>query len=118
MEITIFVVLVVIFVIVEYYYFMKLKKEKFSNYLGYGPFKPIENENTRLVDPLVCYPGTYWRTGTYNDVCLPMNKRRKMRMSVEGERIRAPEPRYEMICSPDKHLNRNCQFVKVYNRYY
>ena len=35
MEITIFAILVVIFVLVEYYYFSKLKKEPFSNYLGY-----------------------------------------------------------------------------------
>ncbi len=116
MDILIFVVLFIIFLIVEYYYFTQLKKENFSTSLGYGPFNPIEN--TRLVDPLVCYPGTYWRTGTYNDVCLPMKQKRPLRMSVEGEPRRVPEPKYRMVCSPDEHLNRNCQMVKVYDQYY
>jgi hypothetical protein len=116
MEITIFAILIVIFVLVEYYYFSQLRKEPFSNYLGYGPFTPIQD--TRLVDPLVCYPGTYWRNGTYYDTCKQMSKGRPMRMSVEGETRRAPEAKYEMVCSPDEHLNRNCQFVKVYNRFY
>jgi hypothetical protein len=118
MDIPILAVILIIFLVIEYYYFSMLKKEHFTNTnnIRYGPFQPIAN--TRLVDPLVCYPGTYWRNGTYSDTCSTMNQKRPMRMSVEGEPRRIPNMKYEMVCSPDEHLNRNCQFVKVYDKYY
>jgi hypothetical protein len=109
------VLFLIVLVFIGYYYLITLKTEPFSGY-SYGPFKPIEE--TRSVDPLVCYPGTYWRNSTYNDICKQMSDKRPLRMTSSGEKIRAPEVRYEMVCSVDDHLTRNCQFVKVYNEYY
>jgi hypothetical protein len=43
--------------------------------------------------------------------------KRPLRMDVEGKPTRIAEPRYEMICNPDERGNRNCQMVKVYNRF-
>jgi hypothetical protein len=106
------IIFVLFLIAISYYYLMTRKNE---GYLTYGPFKPI-NE-TPMVDPLVCYPGTYWRNKTYKDLCRPMNKKRQSRMAVDGKPFREPEVKYKMVCFPDKHLNRNCKFVKVYNNY-
>jgi hypothetical protein len=106
------VLFLIVLVFLGYYHLITLRTEPFT----YGPFTPIEA--TRSVDPLVCYPGTYWRNGTYNDICKPMNNKRPLRMTSSGEKLRAPEAKYELVCSVDEHLKRNCQFVKVYNQYY
>ena len=112
------VLFLIALVFLGYYHLITAQIEPFNNNNNnmYGPFTPIDE--TRSVDPLVCYPGTYWRNGTYNDICQKMNKKRPLRMTSSGEKLRAPEPRYEMVCSVDDHLNRNCQFVKVYDQYY
>ena len=111
------VLFIIVLIFLGYYYLVNQSVESFSGYnVGYGPFKPIEE--TRSVDPLVCFPGTYWRNGTYYDLCKKMSAGRPMRMDVEGNSYRAPEAKYEMVCSVDDHLNRNCQFVKIYNKFY
>jgi len=106
------VVLIIFIIVFVCYGYMYYKNEQFVNY---GPFNPIEEQG--LVDPLVCYPGTYWRNKSYQDICRPMTLKRPMRMDVEGKPFRLPEPRYEMICNPDERGNRNCQMVKVYKHY-
>ena len=107
-------VLIIFCVIIVCYFYMYQKNEKFSN-PEYGPFLPVEPHG--LIDPLVCYPGTYWRNNSYQDICKPMAIKRPLRMDVEGKPTRIAEPRYEMICNPDERGNRNCQMVKVYNRF-
>ena len=106
-------ILFVLFLIAISYYYLTTRQNE--GYLSFGPFTPIAE--TPLVDPLVCYPGTYWRNGTYNDMCMKKSKTMKMRMSVDGKPYREPEAKYKMVCFPDQHLNRNCQFVKVYEKY-
>ncbi len=110
------IVLVIFIIIIICYLMAYFSNEKFENQgLNYGPFQSIEE--TKMNDPYVCFPGTYWRNKTYKDICLPMNKKRPQRMSVEREKTRPSEPRYKLICSPDERGNRNCQMVKVYNHY-
>jgi hypothetical protein len=108
------IVFVLFLILISYYYLMTRQNEGYTG-IGYGPFKPIDD--TPLVDPLVCYPGTYWRNGTYYDSCKKMLSP-KMRMGVDGKPFREPEAKYKMVCSPDEHLNRNCQFVKVYDKFF
>lgn len=71
-----------------------------------------------LVDPLACYRGTYWRNKSYDNVCLPLTCDKPKRLTTDGKRIRLPEARYEIVCNPDQHLNRNCKMVKVYRKFY
>lgn len=106
------IIFIIFLIAISYYYLMTRQNE---SYLSYGPFTAI-NE-TPLVDPYACYPGTYWRSNTYNDICMKKTNAIKMRMSVDGKPFREPEAKYKMVCSPDEHLNRNCQFVKVYEKY-
>ena len=94
-------------------YFSNEKFENQNQTLNYGPLQSIPE--TRMTDPYVCFPGTYWRNKSYKDICLPMKNKRPQRMSVEREHTRPVEPRYELVCSPDEKGNRNCQMVKVYN---
>jgi hypothetical protein len=108
------IVLILFLFILALYVYMYYKNEQFINF---GPFKPVP-ESQELIDPLVCYPGTYWRNKSYQDICRPMSIKRPMRMDVEGKPSRLAEPRYEMVCNPDERGNRNCQMVKVYNRYF
>ena len=107
---------ILLIIILGVYLLINQKNEKFNN-LNYGPFQTL-NSNSRLIDPMVCYRGTYWRNKSYDDICIPINKNRPQRMSVEGEPRREPQVKYQMVCNPDKHLNRNCQLVKVYNTFY
>ncbi len=97
--------------------FMYYKNETFTSEYSYryGPFEPVDE--TRLVDPLVCYPGTYWRNKSYKNICKRVTMERPMRLTTEGKSNRIPEPRYEMVCNPDQRGNRNCQMVKVYDQY-
>ena len=107
------VVLIIFIIIITCNVYMYRKNEQFINF---GPFQAVKPEQD-LIDPLVCYPGTYWRNKSYQDICRPMTQKRPMRMDVEGNPVRVAEARYEMVCNPDERGNRNCQMVKVYNRY-
>ena len=110
------IVLIIFMIIIICYSMAYFSNEKFENQnqtLNYGPFQSIPE--TRMTDPYVCFPGTYWRNKSYKDICLPMKNKRPQRMSVEREHTRPVEPRYELVCSPDEKGNRNCQMVKVYN---
>lgn len=107
---------IIFIVIIGCYFYMYIKNETFANYLEAGPFNPLDN-NTQLVDPLVCFPGTYWRNNSYQDICKPMTMARPMRIDVEGNAKRLPEPRYEIMCDPDERGNRNCQMVKIFDKY-
>ena len=120
------IVLIIFLIIILCYSIAYFSNEKFENQnqnqtenqtqkLNFGPFKSIPE--TRMTDPYVCFPGTYWRNKSYKDICLPMKNKRPQRMSVEGENTRPSEPRYELVCSPDERGNRNCQMVKIYNTY-
>ena len=107
------VVLIIFIIIIACNVYMYRKNEQFINF---GPFQAVKPDQD-LIDPLVCYPGTYWRNKSYQDICRPMTQKRPMRMDVEGNPVRVAEARYEMVCNPDERGNRNCQMVKVYNRY-
>ncbi len=107
------IVLIIFVIIIACYVYMYRKNEQFINY---GPFNPIQPQGD-LIDPLVCYPGTYWRNKSYQDICRPMTLKRPMRMDVEANPVRLAEPRYEMVCNPDQRGNRNCQMVKIYKHY-
>jgi hypothetical protein len=108
-------VLVIFIIIIGCYVYMYIKNETFVNYLETGPFQPLASDG--LVDPLVCFPGTYWRNNSYQDICKPMTMARPMRMDVEGNAKRIPEARYEIMCNPDDKGNRNCQMVKIFDKY-
>jgi hypothetical protein len=118
---------IIIIAIIVYLYLIVQKNQKTVKSEGFcsgayrrlraGPFQPVP-VTSNLVDPLVCYPGTYWRNGTYQDSCYKMSQLRPSRMDVEGNAVREPEKKYKMVCSVDDHLNRNCQMLKVYDRYY
>jgi hypothetical protein len=107
------VVLIIFIIIIACNLYMYRKNEQFINF---GPFQAVKPEQD-LIDPLVCYPGTYWRNKSYQDICRPMTQKRPMRMDVEGNPVRVAEARYEMVCNPDERGNRNCQMVKIYNHY-
>lgn len=107
--------LLITFIVTIFFIYLNFNKtqERFLN-------KPmsVSGKHSDLVDPLACYPGTYWRNKTFKDLCVPMERKRPLRLDVEGKPIRNPEPRYEIVCDPDQHLNRNCRLVKVYDQYY
>ena len=105
------IVLMIFGIIIVCNIFMYMSNEGFVNC----------NTNTMpkmaMIDSLACFPGTYWRNKSYQDMCSPVTMYRPMRMDVEGKPYRLPEARYEMVCNPDQRGNRNCQMVKVYNRF-
>lgn len=88
-------------------------------YLYLNPPKSKEGfENHSPVDQYSCYPGTYWRSKTYDSICQKSKEKHPERLTVEGEKFRTPDSRYQMVCTTNKHLQRNCRLVKVYDKYY
>ena len=113
------IVFYILLTVLGVYLIINQQNEKFNN-LNYGSFEPL-NLNSRLVDPMVCHRGTYWRNKSYDDICKPINKNRPQRMSVEGEKRREPQLKYQMVCNNNNNNSRNnssCKLVKVYNKYY
>ena len=106
------IVFYILLTVLGVYLIINQQNEKFNN-LNYGPFEPL-NLNSRLVDPMVCHRGTYWRNKSYDNICKPINKNRPQRMSVEGEKRREPQLKYQMVCNSDN----SCKLIKVYNKYY
>jgi len=121
------IVFYILLTVLGVYLIINQQNEKFNNLnLNYGPFKPLNsnhNLNSRLVDPMACHRGTYWRNKAYDAICKPLNKNRPERMSVEGEKRREPQLKYQMVCNRNLNNNNNntdtnCKLVKVYNKYY
>jgi hypothetical protein len=106
------IVLIIFIIIIVCNIYMYMSNEGFTNCSSNSGMPQMV-----MVDSLACFPGTYWRNKSYQDMCAPVSMRRPMRMDVEGKPARLPEPRYEMVCNPDERGNRNCQMVKVYNKY-
>ena len=112
------IVFYILLTVLGVYLIINQQNEKFNN-LNYGPFEASNhNLNSRLVDPTVCHRGTYWRNKAYDAICKPINKNRPQRMSVEGEKRRDPQLKYQMVCHKNFNGNRDCKLVKVYNKYY
>jgi hypothetical protein len=75
-------------------------------------FEPILPGN--LVDPNVCYPGTYWRHNTYKSACQPTTTSNPPKITTDGcIGARTPDSRYRLVCTVDEHLTRDCRLVKV-----
>lgn len=93
------------------------------------------------------FPGTYWRNNSLrqSDQCLSCNNKTEHSCSYRPPQaldiefqapvaspssfgqdfeeykrlpVRYPEPRFQMVCSVNDHLQRNCYWKKVYNNYY
>lgn len=113
-----------IYLMVYFLYFksdMKGKKEKES-------FIPVVKSDL--------FPGTYWRNNSQRqsdhcDIRPPQALDVEYRAPVaspssfgqdseEYKRlpVRYPEPRFQMVCSVNDHLQRKCFWKKVYKNYY
>jgi hypothetical protein len=91
------------------YIYLNPKKEGFHQVL---PNNVIEQ--TELVDPNACYPGTYWRHNTYQKTCQSTNSSKPLKVTTDGNiGVRTPDSRYKLFCTVDSHLNRDCKLIKV-----
>ena len=80
-------------------------------------FQPIPPGN--LVDPNVCYPGTYWRQNTYKNICNPVTTSRPQKVTTDGYiSARTPDSRYRLVCTVDEHLTRDCRLIKVSDEHF
>jgi len=95
--------LIILFFVLAYFYLNSGQKENFDG---------------SLVDQYACYPGTYWRSKTYQNMCAPTTKRNPQRLTVDNESTRTPDSRYQLVCKTNQHLQRDCRLVKVHDKFY
>lgn len=87
-------------------------------YLNYEQKENFENNITNITDQYACYPGTYWRSNTYNKICESISKKHPQRMTTDGENFRTPDRRYQLVCKTNDHLQRDCRLVKINDKFY